>query len=85
MFNKFIQDYGLETTDPEMVPRGPRFTVLPEDTIYEPFLYEPVEAWYNRGEEERPESVELRCDADAYPPAEYRWLREANGVVSRYK
>ena len=77
-----FEDYGLDNPDPETVPRGPRFLVIPEDTIYEEFHYDPIDIWYNPFDDRsQTELVELHCDADAYPPAEYSWFREASGQV----
>lgn len=59
--------YGLDTYDPEKIPRGPYFTKEPVDTIYDPFKKHPVE---------------LICIAGGYPAPAYKWYREDYQVDS---
>ncbi|CAH4035672.1 unnamed protein product [Pieris brassicae] len=59
--------YGLDTFDPERIPRGPYFIQEPEDTIYDPL---------------RNHHVQLSCIAGGYPSPSYRWFREDYQVDS---
>lgn len=53
--------YGLETYDPERIPRGPFFIKEPVDTIYDPM---------------RSKHVQLVCIAGGFPAPTYQWFRE---------
>ncbi|ESO05253.1 hypothetical protein HELRODRAFT_185513 [Helobdella robusta] len=53
-------DYGLDENDPEQVPRGPKFTVLPTDSIFDARSQ-------NR-------YVRMNCDADGNPRPTYSWV-----------
>lgn len=59
--------YGLETYDPERIPRGPYFIKEPVDTIYDPM---------------RNYHVQLTCIAGGYPAPVYKWYREEYQVDS---
>lgn len=53
--------YGLDTFDPERIPRGPYFIKEPVDTIYDPL---------------RNHYVQLTCIAGGFPAPVYKWYRE---------
>ena len=55
----------MENPDPETIERGPKFTLQPVDTIFEPSSQQT--------------SVELECVADAYPPPSYEWYHSRAG------
>ncbi|KAM3960940.1 contactin [Aphomia sociella] len=59
--------YGLDTFDPERIPRGPYFIKEPVDTISDPM---------------RNHHVQLTCIAGGYPAPEYKWFREDYQVDS---
>ncbi|XP_013200303.2 contactin [Amyelois transitella] len=59
--------YGLETYDPERIPRGPYFIKEPVDTISDMTKKHPVQ---------------LTCIAGGYPAPEYKWFREDYQVDS---
>ncbi|CAH0729236.1 unnamed protein product, partial [Brenthis ino] len=59
--------YGLDTFDPEYIPRGPYFVKEPVDTIYDPL---------------RNHYVQLTCIAGGYPAPTYKWFREDYKVDS---
>lgn len=54
--------YGLETYDPERIPRGPYFIKEPVDTIYD--------------SAKSLNYVQLTCIANGYPAPSYKWYRE---------
>ncbi|XP_026492779.2 contactin [Vanessa tameamea] len=59
--------YGLDTFDPERIPKGPFFTKEPVDTIYDPL---------------KNHYVQLSCIAGGYPAPTYKWFREDYQVDS---
>ena len=63
----FASDYGIDNSNPETIPRGPKFTVQPQDTVHEISAVNKYTSLY--------------CEADAYPPAEYKWFKERGGEI----
>ena len=54
-------DYGLEGVDEDEVPTAPKFTLQPEDTVYEATS--------------QIDDVSLECIADGYPTPTYKWFK----------